>query len=661
MFSSSSAALVGFPSPLSLRILFAAGLAALALAPAPAAARFASISFSDVKQCGSFTVDFVGGQAPAALPLTLSLLPLNGTPFFITLPANAWNATTQTGAAIAFLPFPAGTEFIASLDDADGQGTALVSDVLVVDPSDSDDTSCLPTGTTPVRFDPSQGRASPSIRAFTPRGASFPVNQSAPFDDASGIANYTMDAERDTQVIFLFKDGDYAETSARLPVFGDIQSSDACIPTNPLANAAMLESTGSSTHVTPKIAVIVIAVCGGVVAIVAMAMVAWCVVHRRKTRAEKFTKLAEAQSPTERDPEKLQPPQRLPFDTRRVSPPPRIITSVNTSPISPVDPRYDELTRYLRNPPYTSMTLGSSLRTPTSPDPKDPFGEQQTGSLLGPLSARESLSAKDALGATALGQNGSTLTLPNVREADSVAYSAAARSSTFDPSTERMPGTSPYFGRLAITPDNSLASTSVLRRPASSQTSTTVSSQEIDHILEMATIYGVSATELPDLPRPAVTAPATLRSSAYMAGRESRRESGVLSPSPRQSPVSLSGRGSPRTFSPTHSRSGSRALSHSTSQSTLRLNRFREPPLAPLPSSPLPSPNARPSFDVDGVAVRDSSSAAAALRVPISSLQPTMLNRNTSSATRESVYSNTDEDGLEGFAMLNPPPRAVQR
>ncbi|KAI0366663.1 hypothetical protein BV20DRAFT_637548 [Pilatotrama ljubarskyi] len=164
----------------------------------------------------------------------------------------------------------------------------------------------------------------------------------------------------------------------------------------------------------------------------------------------------------------------------------------------------------------------------------------------------------------------------------------------------------------------------------------------------MATIYG--ANDLPDFPRPAVTAPGTLRTSAYMAGRESRRTSGAFSP--RRSPT-------PTNVSPTVTlaRSDSQALSHSTSQSTLRLDRFRGPPLAPLPSSPLPSPSARPSFDVGGVAVRDSSSGV--LQVP----RPPQaaLSRNISSATRDSVYSVDGQDDLDGFAMLQPPSRAVAR
>ena len=67
MFPSSSAALVGF----AFYFLFAA-----VLVPS-VAARFASIQFSQVNQCGNFTIAFQGGKAPAALPLTLSVLPVD--------------------------------------------------------------------------------------------------------------------------------------------------------------------------------------------------------------------------------------------------------------------------------------------------------------------------------------------------------------------------------------------------------------------------------------------------------------------------------------------------------------------------------------------------------------------------------------------------------
>ncbi len=265
MFSSSPAALVGFPF---FYFLFAAAL----LLPS-AAARFASIQFSQVNQCGNFTVDFYGGKAPAALPLSLSVLPVNGTPISIPLPANAWNSTTQSGAAITFLPFPEGTEFIASLDDADGRGTALVSDVLVIGKSDTNDVSCLATSPAPfvpryalsgslkqcqsfsLDFDPAQVAGTPTVRAFVPKGPSFPVNQTVPAISTPGAATYLMDVPRDSFVVLMFKDQNgTAQTSSILPVLGDLASDDSCIPTNPLSTAAILDASddSSTTRVTPK-------------------------------------------------------------------------------------------------------------------------------------------------------------------------------------------------------------------------------------------------------------------------------------------------------------------------------------------------------------------------------------------------------------------------
>lgn len=413
-----------------------------------------------------------------------------------------------------------------------------------------------------------------------------------------------------------------------------------------------------------RLAIVVIAVCVGVIGLVASVMIIWYLLNRRK--AQEGRQFAKLDTPS--DPEKQMRPLYLQSHT-----PPA------TSPLSPADSHYNNPTQGLvvRDPPYAYIRTGSALISPTSPDPKDPFGERVVGSILGPLSAsaRES---RDGLGATALGHpvgGPSTLALPRIRQSPTtgIGYSPAVRSSglrrssTFDPASDILPGTSPYWGgRLAVTPDNSLASNpdSVLRRAISIRQSlgtASVSSVEIDRILEMATIYG--GPDLPDLPQPVVTAPATLRSSAYMAGRESRRQSAVISGSPYSSPVhsrnnsATAGAGEPPALSSsrlnmTSPLSAMSALSHSASLSTLRTNRaFREPPLAPLPSSPLASPGLRPSFQM--LAERQTPEASA-------------LSRNISSSTRQSMYSEDgdgdgdgdgdDGDGLDGYEMLQPPP-----
>ena len=265
MFSLSPA-LVGFG-------FSATPFAVLTIALLPqAAARFASITFSSVDQCGNFTVQFAGGSAPSALPLSLSILPLNGTPISIPLPLDVWNSTSQTGAAITFLPYPSKTQFIASLDDANGQSAAVVSDVLIINPSDSGGSSCLPTNPAPfvpeyalngslaqcqsfsVDFDVSKHIGSPTIRAFVPKGASFPIHETEA-NATGGVDTFLMDVPRDSLVLLRFTDSNskHNETTSLLPVLGDISSDTSCIPTNPLATATSLEmSNGSDQRVTPK-------------------------------------------------------------------------------------------------------------------------------------------------------------------------------------------------------------------------------------------------------------------------------------------------------------------------------------------------------------------------------------------------------------------------
>nr|VWO96029.1 N/A [Ganoderma boninense] len=646
-----SPALVGFG-------FSSASFAALALALLPqAAARFASITFSTVDQCGNFTIQFAGGDPPDALPLSLAILPLNGTPISIPLPLDVWNSTSQTGAAITFLPYPANTQFIASLDDANGQGAATVSDVLVINPSKSADASCLPTDAPPfapqfslngtlaqcksftVDFDASKNISSPTIRAVVPKGVSSPVRETEA-NATGGVDTYLMDVARDSLVLLQLTDSKtgHSETTTLLPVLG-----------------VSTMSNGSDERVTPKVAIIVISVAIGVIALVAAGMIAWYFFYRRKAQqARKFTKLDEAASPSSApppDPEKQMPPVPLPV-------PPRIITTTATaampSPLSPADSGYAAYDQFVQNPSYIRM--GSTLITPTSPDMKDPFGERPGSSLLGPLSAAARDSASSRLGATALGNNrngSSTLALaprsrmgsrapsPNAAASGSGSPAARQSSASADLLSDKLPGTSPYWGgRLAVTPDNSLASLpdSILRKHTSARSrgsTASVSSVEIDRILEMATIYSGAGDDvevgLPlARPQPAVTAPATLRSSAYMAGRESRRQS-------VSSPV---GSGS----SPTHSRNNSggaaTTLNHSGSHSTLRLNRaFRDPPLAPLPSSPLPSPGGgRPSFSFDGPADRDRDRDGRASRV-LPRAVPPLVGRNATASTRGSVYS----------------------
>ncbi|KLO09066.1 hypothetical protein SCHPADRAFT_582163 [Schizopora paradoxa] len=106
-------------------------------------ANFTFVHFSGVNQCGPFSVNFTGGQLPTALPLTITVVPFFARPVSIPIPLSGWDEVTQSGSAVVdFLPLFGNTQFVASLDDADGNSLGFVSDVMKVNPSN--DTFCLP-------------------------------------------------------------------------------------------------------------------------------------------------------------------------------------------------------------------------------------------------------------------------------------------------------------------------------------------------------------------------------------------------------------------------------------------------------------------------------------------------------------------------------------
>jgi hypothetical protein len=233
-----------------------------AFGPQAVHARFDSINFSTVEQCGDFKVLFSGGKLPAALPLSLTVVPFNLTPIVIGIADTAWDNTTLKGAAFTFLPFPAGTEFVASLDDADGHSTAFVSDIIKVQPSDN--TTCLPTSSQVapriytvdpsvsqceefhVTYDPSIEATAPTVRAFFPKTFSFPMNQSAN-GSIPGNASYTMAAARGLQTVLMLSDNsEHRESTTLLSVEGDTSSSSGCLPRPKSSDQMTMNTTGLS-------------------------------------------------------------------------------------------------------------------------------------------------------------------------------------------------------------------------------------------------------------------------------------------------------------------------------------------------------------------------------------------------------------------------------
>ena len=118
----------------------------LIFAPRCALSLFQFVAYSArVNQCGPFNVSFSGGSPPAALPLTLTVIPFDSTPLAFTIPDSAWDNSTGSVSYATLLPLPAGIAFMASVDDAEGNSAASVSGIIQVEPST--DTSCLPSKT----------------------------------------------------------------------------------------------------------------------------------------------------------------------------------------------------------------------------------------------------------------------------------------------------------------------------------------------------------------------------------------------------------------------------------------------------------------------------------------------------------------------------------
>jgi len=208
---------------------------------------FATIRFSSIRQCGPFNVTFSGTQ-PTALPLTLTVVPFGSSavPLAIPLPDPEWNSKTSTGVAITFLPYPAGTVFIASLDDAQGRSTGFTSDIIRILPSDN--TSCVSTvekiqtytAIPPfsqcqpfnVTFDPTQA-VPPVARLFVPNGQAVLLNQTQE-PSYPGVTSFTMAAFRGQPTVLLFRDGsDRLQSTDLLTVAGDVTSSNLCFPPSP--------------------------------------------------------------------------------------------------------------------------------------------------------------------------------------------------------------------------------------------------------------------------------------------------------------------------------------------------------------------------------------------------------------------------------------------
>ncbi|KAI0338879.1 hypothetical protein BDW22DRAFT_1381383 [Trametopsis cervina] len=552
-----------------------------AVGPQVVHARFSSIKFSQVEQCGNFTVQFSGGQMPTALPLSLTVIPFNLTPISIGIADAAWNNTTLTGAAFTFLPFPADTDFIASLDDANGRSTALVSDIIRVQPSDN--TTCVSSSPAlpssrytvdksvsqcedfHVTYDSSVITTPPNIRGFIPRSMAFGVNESTA-GSAPGDTSYTMDASRGDQVVLLLSDtSGVRESAGPLTVGGDSSSSKACLPKhgsgknqtkmNKDEMQSAQDSATPTTHTLSKTAIIVIVLVSvGTIGCIAIAMVwflrreRWRITKKReedldddflivtnkrgenrRVDLEKTLSQSSQGGPTEL-PAPMTYVSSTPLPTVRLpKPPPLTLARVS-------DHRMSRSSR-------ASRFSGYSARS--SEFVKDPLYTDANLDLMEPTSARYNPN-----GASSLNSAG----LPRI--------SIPLSSSNLARNVETLNTPAPIYIRRSDSPTD------------------TLSSDDIEHILDMATMYSAPPSPVPSMGRSArrdsvSTGGAVLTDradeNATLGSSSSRRRDRFLRPSPATTPTSL-----------------------------LTPDTARGPPQAPLPSSPLPSPvgsRFRPSVD----------------------------------------------------------------
>ena len=235
----------------------------LVFAPRSAFSVFDFVAYPGaVSQCGVFNVSFSKGTLPAALPLTLTILPFNSTPLNFPVPNSAWDNSTSSGSFVTFLPLPAGVALMAALVDAAGNSAAPISDVLQVQPSAN--TSCLSNTTAPVPFqlvDNTVSQCSPftvsrntsslnhpiSTRVFIPGAQSFKLKKWAAYQESDGIDMFTfiMNVAQGIDVALLFNDGvGNRRVSDLLSVQGDENSPSGCLsPDSPQPTSAALSGS----------------------------------------------------------------------------------------------------------------------------------------------------------------------------------------------------------------------------------------------------------------------------------------------------------------------------------------------------------------------------------------------------------------------------------
>ncbi|KAJ7095704.1 hypothetical protein B0H15DRAFT_67300 [Mycena belliarum] len=321
-------------------------------------------TLSPVVQCEPVQISFSGSDANNhSVPTTLTILPLQdfALPIRIPIPNGVANST---GIQLSFLPLPADTRFIASLDDINGT-LAKVSDVIKVETPSNPATAvatCFGAGIIPVSFyqlndtmnqcepftitynttDP------PKIRAFFPRGGSTELPLVNTTTGVVNTATYTAKVPRNKQVALLFDDGaGHLQTTKLVTIGGDSSSLKSCFKN--FGHSKMDSSKMSSRPVLSQGAIIGIAVGAVIVVSFAILILLYCLRERRRRRRISFDPalLNRRWAPSEKAAESVFYTVNTP-----ISAPP---------PFSAVSPWPAASGGFVRDPIYTKEKYASSI------------------------------------------------------------------------------------------------------------------------------------------------------------------------------------------------------------------------------------------------------------------------------------------------------------
>ncbi|PPR02858.1 hypothetical protein CVT24_002336 [Panaeolus cyanescens] len=272
-------------------------------------------NFTDVQQCDQVTITFAGSPLNMSksdnVPTVLTILPVNSTAFVFPLTNPA---VLSSGIGLTFLPFPSGSNFIASLDNESQDNIIPTSDILRVLPSPTNNASCLPSPATAqqrffqvasdprqceeltVTYDKTAILEAPNVRLFNPKGPSFKL-QLLSDDPSTGVATYMMNYPRNQEIILMMDDGvNIRETSPLLTVRGDSASDKSC-GIKDFSNSGKSNSPSPNTDdlaidaddgspVASRAVIIGGATGGGAVLLIGICMTLFVLRDRRKRRRD---------------------------------------------------------------------------------------------------------------------------------------------------------------------------------------------------------------------------------------------------------------------------------------------------------------------------------------------------------------------------------------